>query len=128
MNVSKFLGKVIGIYMILVSIAALINMPQFANMVSDLLNNTSLMYVSGFFTLIIGILLVVSHNIWEWSWRLIITIISWLILLKGASIIFYPQFIDKTSTLFAQNTGFAYGVVIFDLIIGLILISFGFKR
>ena len=108
MNVSKFLSKVLGLYLLIASIAMLSNMAQFTGYVNLLVNNTPLMFVMGFITLIIGILLVVSHNIWEWGWRVIITIIAWIFLLKGISILFFPQFIDQLSLLFVQNAAFSY--------------------
>lgn len=128
MNASKFLSRVIGIYMIIVSIAMLTEMNQFIRDVSQLINDPSLMFVTGFFTLILGILMVVSHNIWQWNWRVIITIIAWIILLKGASLIFIPQFMDKITILFVQNTNIIYAAAGFDFIFGVLLIYFGFKR
>lgn len=86
------------------------------------------MFVTGFITLILGILMVVGHNIWQWNWRLIITIFAWLVLLKGASIILYPKFIDKTTILFMLNLDFAYVLVGFEFILGLLLCYFGFRK
>jgi len=128
MGVSKFLSKVIGIYFIIVTIAMFVNMQQFITEVNSLINDAPLMFVTGFFTLIVGLLMVVSHNIWQWNWRVIITIISWLSLIKGASIIFYPQFIDKISMIFIQNFNIAYIAAGFDFAIGILLCYFGFKR
>lgn len=128
MNISRFLSKVMGVYFVIVSLALLLNMRVFAGYVGDLINDAPLMFVTGFFTLIIGIMLVVSHNIWKWDWRVIITIISWIILIKGASILFCPNVIDQLSRLFVQNTHFAYAAGALDLFLGLILCYFGFRR
>lgn len=127
MNISKFLSKVLGFYLIVVSLAMLVNMSQFTHYVHSLINNPPLMFVTGFFTLILGLLMVVSHNIWQWHWRLIITILSWITLLKGASIIFFPQFIDHISLLFIQNISFAYIAASIDMILGILLAYIGFK-
>jgi len=127
MDKSKFLSKVIGIYLIFISISMFINIHQFSSLVSSMINNMPLMLALGCITLILGILMVVSHNVWQWNWRVIVTIVSWLILLKGASIVLYPQLIDKLSMAFVQNTNFAYIAAILDLILGLFLIYFGFK-
>ncbi|KTC92405.1 hypothetical protein OQJ18_10280 [Fluoribacter dumoffii] len=128
MDISKFLSKVLGIYLIVVSIAIFFNGDQFTIYIKELLKNAPLMLVMGFWTFIIGLLMVVSHNIWQWSWRLLVTIISWLILLKGVSIIFYPHYIDLASLLFIQNKNIAYTTAGFDLIMGMILCYLGFKR
>lgn len=125
MDVSRFLGKVIGIYLVIVSLAMLTHLHQFKNDVSAMVNNESLMLVTGFFTLILGILMVVSHNIWHWNWRILVTLVSWIVLIKGASIIFFPQFIDKLTDLFLHKSFVAYVAIGFDLLLGLLLIYFG---
>jgi uncharacterized protein YacL len=128
MDTSKFLAKVLGGYLIIVSNAMNVNMPQFITNVNNLINNAGLMLVSGFFTLIIGLLMVMSHNVWQWNWRVIITIFGWLALLKGASLVIYPQFLDQLSLLFISNTNAAFIGAGIDLILGLVLSYFGFKR
>lgn len=128
MDVSKFLSKILGIYLIIVSTAMFLHMDQFRNYATLLINDAPLMLVTGLFTLVLGILMVVSHNIWQWHWRVIITIFAWIALLKGASIIFYPQFMDKSTLLFLQNTTVVYIAAGFDFIIGILLSYFGFKK
>lgn len=128
MDNSRFLSKAVGIYLIFVSCAMFTNMQQFMTYISSLINNSSLMFVTGFFTLILGILMVLSHNIWQLNWRIILTIISWIVLLKGATIVICPEFIDQVTLLFLQNINFAYLTAGFDLIIGILLCYFGFKH
>lgn len=128
MKNSKFLSKVIGIYLMIISAAMLFNMPLFLSEVNLLLQNASMMFVAGFFTIIIGVLLVVSHNVWQWNWKVMITLISWLVLLKGVSLIFYPQLIDRISIHFANNMTVAYIVAGLYFIFGIIFCILGFKR
>ena len=125
MDRSKFLSKVIGLYLIIVSAAILTNMQQFITQVNNLVNNAPLMFMTGFCTTIIGLLMVVSHNIWQLSWRFIITFIAWVTLIKGVSIVLYPQYIDKTTAIFMQNVDVAHGAAYFDLALGLLLCYFG---
>jgi hypothetical protein len=128
MDTSRFLAKALGIYLLIVSVATLANMEHFIQMVDALLSNAPLMFVTGFFTLILGILFVLSHNIWQWDWRLMITIFAWMTLLKGASIILYPQLISVASMLFIQDTMSVYISAILDAILGVLLCYFGFRR
>lgn len=128
MDVSKFWGKVLGTYLIIVSLALFFNMQQFINNVYILVHIQPLMFITGFFTLILGLIIAVSHNIWEWSWRVLITLLAWLILLKGASIILYPHFIDKATILFVQSPNTGYVSAGIDFLLGVILCYFGFKR
>lgn len=125
---SKFLAKVIGIYLVIISLALIINMHKIAFIINSMLSNAPLMFVAGAFTLIIGALIIVSHHIWQYNWRVIITIIGWLAFLKGLSIVIFPHFVDELSSLFVHNVYFAYGCAILDLILGLVLLYFGFRR
>lgn len=128
MESSTFLGKVIGLYLIIASVAMLVNVPQFIGNVNGLLHDVPLMFVTGFLTVILGILMVVSHNHWQWHWRVIITVIAWLTMIKGATILLYPQIIDQLTALFVQNMNVAYVSAVISLVLGLILCYFGFKR
>lgn len=128
MNISKFLAKVMGIYFVIISIAMFLNRQQFISGVNDLINNAPLMFVVGFFTLILGILMIVSHNIWQLNWRVLVTIIAWLTFIKGTSILMYPHFLGETTRLFLQSSTALYCAAIFDFFLGILLSYFGFKK
>lgn len=128
MEISKFLSKVIGLYEIIISLAMLIHMNQFAADIQRMMNNGSLMIYIGCVTVIMGLLLVVSHNIWQWQWRVLVTIVSWIVLLKGISILLFPHVLDQITLQFITNSYFAYSVVIVDFLFGILLCYFGFRR
>ena len=128
MDLSKFLAKVMGLYLIIVSAAMLVNVGRFYILIFSLIKDAPLMLVTGYFAVIIGVMLVVSHSIWVWNWRVIITIISWIALLKGMCILICPQFINETTLHFVQNVSHAYMAGGVDLILGMLLIYFGFRR
>lgn len=127
MDCSKFLAKVIGIYLILVSFAMLSHVHLFITNVNYLIHDVPLMFVMGFITMILGILIVVSHNVWQFNWRLIITLIGWLTLFKGLSLLLYPHLIDQVTRLFLQDVNVAYVIAFIDLLIGVLLSYVGCK-
>lgn len=126
MHPSLFLAKAIGIYYVIVSIAFLLNKARLRALMIETMNNSAYLLLSGFIALIVGILLVVSHNLWVADWRVvIITIIGWLALLKGLTIIVFPNFLIKLSTRLMQNE-VAYTITfLLVLLIGVILLYFG---
>lgn len=128
MDKSKFLAKVLGLYFIIISVALFTNRAQFGLLVLDLINNAPLMFVTGFFVLILGLGLVVSHNIWQWDWRVLITITSWIILFKALTILFYRPWIDEMTILFVQNVSADYIAGGVNFILGVLLCYFGFRR
>ena len=90
MELSIFLGKVIGLYLLIVSVIMTINRKDYKKLLQSFQENFALTLVCGVFTVILGLLLVVGHNIWRNDWRVIITLIAWLTLAKGIGLILVP--------------------------------------
>ena len=77
---------------------------------SDIKGSQGLTLAMGFITLVIGALLVNAHNIWVKDWTVLITIISWGILIKGFLLIAYPQAVLCAGKMY-KNTKPAFGYV-----------------
>ena len=126
MERSFFLAKAIGIYLLIVSISMIINMPYFFIRIQLLMHDPNAMFITGFMTLILGILMVLSHNVWEWNWRVIVTIIAWLTLFKGISVVACPAYlIDLTNSVSASKAT-VYAAAVIDLVLALVLCYYGF--
>lgn len=91
MELSIFLAKVIGLYFLIACLAVLINHKPFNQMVNEYVKNKPIIFFHGLIALLVGLLLVVSHNVWIYGWPVVITIIGWLALLKGIAHLFAPQ-------------------------------------
>lgn len=126
MNVSIFLAKAIGLYMLFISITYLVNKKRFKNLLMNMMNNAELMLITGFIALILGILIVVSHNIWVKDWRIIITIVGWMALMKGVNIILFPEFLINFSKKWIQNNVAYYSTFILTFLIGAVLLYYGY--
>jgi hypothetical protein len=99
---------------------------RFRPLIIDLIKNPPLLFLSGFIALIVGILLVVSHNIWAADWRVVITIVAWLSLVKGIIRIMVPQFGIKSTQKFMESNIYYYISAIFTLLIGIFFICHGY--
>ena len=127
MNLSIFLAQALGLYLIFLSIAYILNRKRFKPLLVDMMNNPGLMFVVGVIALIMGILMVVSHNIWVKDWRIIITIIAWMALFKGINIIFFPNFLNKISKKWIYNNNLYYITFFFTILMGAVLLYFGYR-
>ena len=126
MTTSIFLAKVIGLYYIIISVAFIAREERLKRIILDMINVPSVMLLSGFVALIMGILLIVSHNIWVADWRVIITIVGWMAFLKGISIILFPQILGDISTEWMKNKFAYYATFLLVFIMGFILIYYGY--
>ena len=123
---SIFLAKTIGLYLVIVSAAFILKANELKPMALDMVRNPSLVMFSGILALIFGILIVVSHNIWVMDWRVIITLLGWLALLKGAMRLFFPEFAMSKMKKCVENNASYTIMMLITLFIGLVLLYFGF--
>ena len=86
-----------------------------------------LIYFSGFIVLILGITGVLFHSIWVLDWRLLVTIIVWLTLVKGLMRIFFPMRIIELMKWAADHPRCIIINLTTFLLIGLYLIYVGFQ-
>jgi hypothetical protein len=128
MELSRYLAKCIGIYFLILATAMFINMPQFIQRIDNLLHESSVMYMTGFFTLILGIMMVVGHNIWEKHWRVIVTVIGWITLIKGILIIYSPYNMREFSMHILSNPTAAYAAAGIDFALGCVLLFCAIRR
>ncbi len=126
MVLSIFLAKTIGLYLVIVSAAFMLKANELKPMILDMLKNPSLVLFSGILALIFGILIVVSHNVWVMDWRVIITLLGWLTLLKGVVRLFYPEFVMRKAIMCIENKAFYTIMMLITLLIGLVLLYFGY--
>ncbi len=88
---TAFLGKLIGIYCILLALAMGINKQATILTVAALVHDVALMFVMGLILVATGVAMTLRHNIWSGgALPVIVTIVGWLTLLKGLAFLFFP--------------------------------------
>ncbi len=88
---SPLFASVIGVYLILVSLAVLIHPHRSKKDIAEFLSDHPLLCLSGGLSVLFGLILVRTHNIWVWHWPVVITLIGWLLLLQGICRLFCPD-------------------------------------
>lgn len=97
MTTSIILAQILGLYLLIMSIAMLVNKRYYQEAAIVMVQNSGMMFLTAIITLTLGVLLVVFHNIWVSDWRVIITILAWLGFIKGVTRMFFPRQIAKWS-------------------------------
>ena len=90
-EVTTFWARVVGLWMIIATGSQLVRRKRFAEMERNLYENPGAVANSALIHLLIGLLIVAGHNVWELSWRVIITLGGWLFVLKGANRLVFPE-------------------------------------
>jgi hypothetical protein len=88
---TSFLAKLIGLYFILAALSMSIRGQGTVQMVTEILHDSSLMFLLGVITLIAGLAMVLAHNVWSGgALRVTVTLIGWITLIKGLLFLFLP--------------------------------------
>ncbi len=123
MNLSSFYARMLGFYLVIMSIGMFFKPQQLQNLVSQ--SNSSVMTVLGIMTLLLGLAIVSSHQEWK-GWPIIITLLGYWAVIKAILIIFYPELTVKIVNLFIQGNNLTIGLGV-DLVLGLILVFLGYR-
>jgi predicted ABC-type exoprotein transport system permease subunit len=124
MNLINYLAEIWGVSIVVVSLALLVKEKHLKSLLAKIETDESL-FLWGFISLIIGLAMVLSYNVWEQSWHVIITILGWLALLKGLVLLFMPEYVKKWAKQIGYQQWFSVCMIIL-LFIGLIITYFGF--
>lgn len=84
------------------------------------------MLFSAVFNLILGLLIVLSHNVWEWSWTVIITILGYMSILKGIIHFYCPEKLERLARKMASGNGYTITGTI-GIALGIYLTYIGFS-
>lgn len=126
MDLSIYLAKVIGLYLVIVGLGLLVSRAKIISIIKDIVNHPALLFVTGILALIFGDILVMIHNIWVTDWRIVISIIGWLALIKGTIRVVLPEMAFKVLTAFMEYDVFYYMVNLITLVVGVYLLYAGF--
>lgn len=128
MELSFFLSKALGFYFLILGFGMMINVNRFRFILLNIIDDAALLFVTGVYALILGILLVVSHNVWTMDWRVIITLVGWGALLKSTLLVLYPSFIMRVSKKWLLNNPAYYITFFIVFVIGIYLIYMGYSH
>ena len=123
MDTSLLLAKIFGLTYLIVGLGILLNKDRYRDMLNEFLKQKALLYLSGVLALIVGLVIVLYHNVWEASWVVIITIIGWAALIKGIVLLLAPQALLDISRYWLHRMQL---VGIATLGFGLVLSYYGF--
>lgn len=89
MDISIFLAKFWGWYLLIFFFILSFNPTRIKEIFEDL-KDQKFLIITSFVAIIIGLLNILFHNIWEPNWRFIITLIGWMAMAIGLLLFIFP--------------------------------------
>ena len=125
MELSVFLARVIGVNLLTLVLIMACRKKEAHTAFVEIFTSPGTLALSGTITLLIGILIVVSHPICEASWRGFITFLGALAIISGSLRIGFPIFTRRISIGLLERGGGVFAFLLM-LLAGLYLIYHGF--
>ncbi|EFB40599.1 MULTISPECIES: hypothetical protein [Parachlamydia] len=99
MDISHFLARLLGVMLVVIYGSYFFNRAFYRRLWQDVLDHPAIIILSGFITLLCGLLVVLSHDIWIPDWRGLITFLGWLMVFAGIARLVFPAQVAQ----FGQN-------------------------
>ncbi|WP_454783212.1 hypothetical protein [Legionella sp. WA2022007384] len=119
---TNFLAALLGWYLVIVSLLLLVRREIVVAAMKELMGQRAVMLFVGVITLIIGLLMVLSHNVWVMGWPVIVTVFAWLILISGLFRLYCPDTVYKIWNKLINKSELFITIDVISLLIGLFLL------
>ncbi len=123
MELSLFLAELMGLYLVIMAVAFLVNQKMLQKVIDDYEKIPGFTLVfGGAVALIMGLLVVLTHNVWVSGWPVLVTILGWVTLIKGVSVLMFPSAMMGIAKKF-HSAASRNGSLVIMLVVGLYLLA-----
>lgn len=126
MELSYFLAQLMGLSLAIFSAIGIIRPRIIGDAIKKFDTNPLTTLFFGFAGIVIGLSVILSHNIWEFSWLGVITLFGWAALAKGVLYLIAPNVLLGFGKTVYKNAFNIRSVLVVGLIVGLYLAWQGF--
>ncbi len=127
MDNAILIAKILGPIYLIVGLGMLLHKEHMRSLFNEVANSPALIYLGGVFALVIGTLIIRFHNDWSLGWPLLITLIGWGAVAKGASRILAPEWSRDLLHSYAQGDKIIPFATAASLIFGAILTAGAYR-
>lgn len=120
------LFQLLGLAMFSIGVGMLAHPEVLEKMFRNLEHDPVAVYLSGFMSLFMGYVLVAFHNTWTADRSVIITIVGWLALFKGLSLLLFPTSLFGATRKLTKSEAYLRYFPLYPLLFGILLLYFGF--
>ena len=121
---ANYLAEIWGVSMVVVSLALLVKEKHLKRLFAAMETETGL-FSWGLVSFVIGISMILANNVWVASWQVVVTILGWMSLVKGLSLLFLPE-MTKFMVKKMENASFLPYALVIMVFVGLAITYFGF--
>ncbi|HEY0221144.1 MAG TPA: hypothetical protein VGC58_02900 [Candidatus Paceibacterota bacterium] len=111
--------KILSIYLIVSGLFIIFKGKSIPHLLKDFYDHPAVVYLSGIILIFLASMYLIQYNIWDGTWRTIVTVFVWLVGLKGIVYVFAPKSINEMAIKKSRKFFGVYGVI--AVVVGLYL-------
>jgi hypothetical protein len=119
-------ARLVGPTFIAIAVGILLNASFYVGAVVEAVHSPTLVYISGVASLLAGLAIVNAYTAWTSDWRVVVTILGWILVIAGIVRIVIPQLVTPLATIFSGPTALSITAVIV-LVVGGFLTFKGYR-
>ncbi|MDE2399949.1 MAG: hypothetical protein KGL67_03005 [Patescibacteria group bacterium] len=119
MDITILVAKILGIYLVVSGLFLIIKGKTIPHLLQDFFDHPAIVYLTGVILLFLSSIYLLQYNVWDGTWRTLVTVFVWMVLAKGLAYIFMPEILNQN---FVKKFRTAFGVYGFvAIVIGIYL-------
>ncbi len=91
MDITILVSKILGIYSVLAGFFLIFKGKSLPHMMKDFFDHPAMLYLTGVILVFLSSMYLIQYNIWDGTWKTLITIFAWATMVKGVMYIFFPK-------------------------------------
>ena len=111
MDITLIAAKVLGTYLVVSGLFLIFRGKTVPHLLKDFFEHPAIVYLAGVILIFLSSLYLIQSNIWDGTWRTIITIIAWATLVKGVAYILFPDALHRMVTKKLLDSVNVYGLI-----------------
>ena len=125
--IARLMGPVLLIIGIGMAVGLMLEGEGYSSLLREFIGSRSLIFVTGILALVAGLVIVNTHNLWVQDWRVLVTVLGWLLVIRGVTLLVFPGIVQTLGDrVLASQAGIVAGAA-FTFVIGAILCIKGYE-
>lgn len=88
---TRFFARALGPFLVVIDVTAVARASDMQSLLSQFEANSMWTFVTGAFILLLGLSIVAAHQIWRGAAAVIVSLLGWLIVLRGVLLVAFPK-------------------------------------
>ena len=132
MTTSRYIARLMGPVLLVIGIGMVFGLmmegPAYSSLMKEFIANRAVIFLTGFLALLAGVAIVNAHNLWVPDWRVIVTILGWLLVLRGIMLLVFPLTVQVFGDRIAASQAGVVAGAALTFVLGAILCIMGYEE